>query len=54
MVAAAPGAASDSSSSPLHDLRGFLRLYCLLGIIPGQLSPDGCSFKVKGKIKQKL
>ncbi len=32
--------------SPLGALRALLKFYCLVGIIPGSLSKDGCSFKV--------
>ncbi len=34
-------------SSPLNALRCLLNLYSLVGIIPGWLSPDGCSFTVR-------
>ncbi len=38
---------SITTSSPLSSLRGLLSFYALVGIIPGQLSPDGCTFAVR-------
>ncbi len=34
------------ADSPLSALRGILRLYCAVGVIPGRLSRDACSFSV--------